>query len=248
MRKLFIGIMGICLVLSFSGGSLAADSVAQADNLFDQGGLENLKKAIELYKQAMAADPNDYEATWKCSRALREYGNTAKQKGVEGWKDTCAQYGKEGMQAAEKAISLKPGRPDGHYYFGLCVGVYSDGVSIFTALKEGLKDKTQNGFEKAYDINKMYNDAGPMISLGRFWALVPWPYRDRKNSLKYYREYQETKYFETNTEVQLFLAELLIEMGGKEKKNEAKGYVDKAAQSDDPYFKSYAARLKSKLE
>jgi hypothetical protein len=77
---------------------------------------------------------------------------------------------------------------------------------------------------------------------------VPWPYRDRKDSLKYYREYQQTKYFATNTEVQLFLAELLIQMGGKENKNEAKGYIEKAAQSDDPYFKSYAARLKSELE
>ena len=248
MNRSALWIVGFCLVFAFPSSLLAADSVAQADKLFDQGGLENIKKAIDLYKQAMAADPKDYEAAWKCARALREYGDTSKQKEVEGWKDICAKYGKEGMQAAEKAIALKPGRPDGHYYYGLSVGVYSDGVSIFTALKEGLKDKTQKSFERTYEINKMYNDGGPMISLGRFWALVPWPYRDRKESLKYYREYQQTKFFATNTEAQLYLAELLIQMGGKEKKTEARGYVEKAAQSDDPYFKSYAARLKSKLE
>ena len=72
--------------------------------------------------------------------------------------------------------------------------------------------------------------------------------RDRKKSLKYYREYQETEWFATNTEAQLFLAEVLIQMGGKEKKAEAKGFVDKALQSDDPYFKSWAEDLNKKLK
>jgi hypothetical protein len=68
--------------------------------------------------------------------------------------------------------------------------VSSDGVSVFTALKEGLKDKTQTSFEKTYAIDKMYKEGGPMISLGRFWAVLPWPMRDREKSLQYYREYQ----------------------------------------------------------
>ena len=36
--------------------------------------------------------------------------------------------------------------------------------------------------------------------------------------------------------------------GGKEKKSEAKGFVDKALQSDDPYFKSWAEDLNKKLK
>ncbi|MEJ2730741.1 MAG: hypothetical protein P8185_19945 [Deltaproteobacteria bacterium] len=168
--------------------------------------------------------------------------------GVEGWKDICAQYGKAGMQYAQKAIDLKPERPDGHYYYGLNVGIYSDGVSIFTALKEGLKDKTQQSFEKTYEINKMYNEGGPMLSLGRFWAVLPWPLRDRKKSLAYYREYQQTQYFASNTEAQLFLAELLIQMGGDKNKAEAKGYVEQALESKDPYFKDWAKQLQAKLK
>jgi hypothetical protein len=128
------------------------------------------------------------------------------------------------------------------------VGIYSDGVSIFTALKEGLKDKTQKSFEKTYEINKMYKDGGPMLSLGRFWAVLPWPLRDRKKSLAYYREYQQTKYFATNTEAQLFLAELLIQMGGDKNKTEAKSYVETALTSDDPYFKDWATQLQGKLK
>jgi len=226
----------------------AVDYLAEADKIFDQGGLENYKKSIDLYIKAVEQQPDDYEANWKCARAYREYADKAKKAGIEGWKDICAQYGKAGMQYAKKAIELKPERPEGYYYYGLNVGIYSDGVSILTALSEGLKDKTQQSFEKAYAINKMYKDGGPMLSLGRFWAVLPWPLRDRKKALAYYREYQQTPYFATNTEAQLFLAELLIQMGGDANKTEAKGYVEKGLQSEDPYFKNWAQQLQTRIK
>ena len=238
----------VIIFLSFPLYVAAVDYLAEADRIFDQGGIANYKKSIDLYIKAVEQNPDDYEAAWKCARAHREYADEAKKKGVEGWKDICAQYGKAGMQYAQKAIELKPERPDGHYYYGLNVGIYSDGVSIFTALKEGLKDKTQQSFEKTYEINKMYKDGGPMLSLGRFWAVLPWPLRDREKSLVYYREYQQTQYFATNTEAQLFLAELLIQMGGDKNKAEAKGYVEQALKSEDPYFKDWAKQLQAKLK
>ena len=248
MKRLTISCLCILLVAVLPTGAMAADALAEADMLFDQGGLANYKQSIDLYLKAVNANPKSYEAAWKCSRAHREYGDEAKKQNIEGWKDICAQYGKKGMQYAEKASALEPEKPDGHYYYGLSVGVYSDGVSVFTALKEGLKDKTQTSFEKAYAIDKMYNEGGPMISLGRFWAVLPWPMRDREKSLQYYREYQKTQWFASNTEVQLFLAEVLIQMGGKKKKAEAKEYVQKALQSDDPFFRDWAADLNAKLK
>jgi len=237
----------ILLVMLLPVSLMAADYVAQADRLFEQGGLENYQQAIELYQKALAANPDSYEANWKCARAYREYGNEAKSQKVEGWEDICAKYGKEGMKYAQKAIELGPEKPDGYYYYGLNVGIYSDGVSIFTALSEGLKDKTQKSFEQAYAIDKMYKKAGPMLSLGRFWAVLPWPMRDRKKSLQYYREYQATPYFADNIEAHVYLGELLIQIGGDKNKAEAKGYLEKAAASDDPYFRDKAKELLQEL-
>ena len=94
----------------------------------------------------------------------------------------------------------------------------------------------------------MYKDGGPMLALGRFWAVLPWPMRDREKALAYYREYQQTEYFATNTEAQLYVAELLIQIGGDKNKAEAKGYVENALQSDDPYFKNWAERLQTDLK
>jgi tetratricopeptide (TPR) repeat protein len=248
MKRYIWSIAAATIILVSPFWAMAVDDLAEADKIFDQGGIENYKKSIELYVKAVDQQPDDYEAAWKCARAHREYADKAKKKGVEGWKEICAQYGKAGMQYAQKAIELKPQRPDGHYYYGLNVGIYSDGVSIFTALKEGLKDKTQQSFEKTYEINKMYKDGGPMLSLGRFWAVLPWPLRDRDKSLAYYREYQETQFFATNTEAQLFLAELLIQIGGDENETEAKGYVENGLKSDDPYFIDWAKRMQAKLK
>jgi len=248
MKRYILGTAITALFLVFPFWVSAVDYLAEADKIFDQEGLENYKKSIDLYVKAVEQQSDDYEAAWKCARAHREYADKAKKKGVEGWKDICAQYGKTGMQYAQKAIELKPQRPDGHYYYGLNVGIYSDGVSIFTALKEGLKDKTQQSFEKTYEINKMYKEGGPMLSLGRFWAVLPWPLRDREKSLAYYREYQQTKYFVDNTEAQLFLAELLIQMDGEKNEAEASGYLEKGLKSDDPYFVDWAKQLQAKLK
>jgi hypothetical protein len=232
MKRYIWGAAITAIFLVFPCWAATIDYLAEADKIFDQGGLENYKSSIDLYAKAVEQQPDDYEAAWKYARAHREYADKAKA----------------GMQYAQKAIELKPQRPDGHYYYGLNVGIYSDGVSILTALSEGLKGKTQQSFEKTYEINKMYKEGGPMLSLGRFWAVLPWPLRDRKKSLAYYREYQATKYFANNTEAQLFLAELLIQIGGDENKDEAKGYLEKGLKSDDPYFKNWAEQLQAKLE
>jgi tetratricopeptide (TPR) repeat protein len=240
-----------CLLLTFlivyPPPSVAADYLAEADRLYTLGGLENYKQAIELYKKALDQNPENYEAAWKCARAHREYGDTAKTEKIEGWKKICAEYGKAGMNYALEATRIDPNKPDGYYFYGLNVGTYSDGVSIFTALSEGLKDKTQDNFEKAYELDKMYTEGGPMIALGRFWQVLPWPMRDRKKSLKFYREYQATPYFADNMEVHVYFGELLIQIGGKKNKAEAKGYLEKAAQSDDAFYSERAKELLKKL-
>jgi len=247
MKRSLLSGLAFFLMILLPLRLFAADTIGQADKLFDQGGLDNYKQAIELYKQALAENPDDYAANWKCARAYREFGDAAKTQKAEDWKDICAKYGKEGMQYAQKAIALEPDQPDGYYFYGLNVGTYSDGVSIFTALSEGLKDKTQKSFEKTYAIDKMYKEAGPMIALGRFWQVLPWPMHDRKKSLQYYREYQATAYFADNIEAHVYLGELLIQIGGDKNKAEAKGYLEKAAQSDDPYYKDRANELLKKL-
>ena len=224
-------------------GLMADDDLSEADSLYNQGGMKNYKRSTDLYLKALESTPDDYETQWKCARAYRQYGREAKRQRIEGWKEICAKFGKEGMKYAQRAMKQEPNKPEGFYYYGLSVGIYSDGVSILTALAEGLKNKTQNGFEKTYELDKMYDEAGPILALGRFWAVVPWPFKDKKEALKLYREYQGTPYFAEKDEGKVYLAELLLDLGGKENKSEAKGLLEQVAQSDETYFRDWANRL-----
>lgn len=235
MKKVMVSFI---ILFAFPLSLMAENFLADADAAYSKKGLNNLKIATELYAKAVQADPNSYEAAWKASRAFRDYGNEAKREGVAGWKDLCKKYGKLGMQYGEQAQKIDPNKPEGYYYYGISVGTYADGVSIVTALKEGLKNKTQKGFETAYAKNKMYDDGGPILALGRFWMVLPWPMKDNDKSEKYLNEY--LKLYPNKAEAQVYLGELLIDM---KKKDEAKTWLNKAAASSDKYWAGEAKKL-----
>lgn len=225
-----------------------AQTVEQADALYHQGERQSYRHAIGIYEALLTTTPDDFGLNWKCARAYREYAEAAKKNQIDAWKKICAEYGKKGMQYASSARILKPDHPAGYYYYGLNVGIYSDGTSILTALKEGLKEKTQKSFEKAYELDKMYEDAGSILALGRFWAVLPWPLTNKKKSLAYYREYQQTPFFQQRDEGKVYLSELLISLGGKKNKAEAKQILQQAILSEDIYFSNWARRLMEKIK
>jgi tetratricopeptide (TPR) repeat protein len=243
---LFVACFMLCLPLK-SHADVAA-LVSEADALFkyDNSSMADDKKASEILKQAVKEDPSSFEANWKCARAIRYYAEKAKEANVKGWKDICAKSGKEGMGFAQKAIELNPNKPDGYYYYGVNVGIYSDGVSIFTALKEGLKNKTQSSFEKVVKLDKNYEKCGALISLGRFWSVLPFPMKDKKKSISYFKEYQATPHFGKAPEGVVYYAEVLIDAGGKDNKDEAKKILTDL-KTDNPYFKKYAQDLMKKI-
>ena len=248
MRHAIGGLMILAMVLLNFGTVQAQSTLAEADALYNAGGLENYQAAIPLYEKAVAERGDDYEVLWKCARAHRDFGNKIKQRGGDDWEDICAQQGKAGMGFAERAIALAPDKVEGHYYYGLSVGIYSDGVSILTALSEGLKNKTQQSFETAYKIDKTYNKGGPMLSLGRFWTVLPWPMNDEDKALEYFREYQAAGFLDGSVEGKVYFSELLIDIGGKDNEAEARELLQAAAQSPETYFADWAKRLLKDLD
>ncbi len=233
----------IVLIFVFNSAKLfsqdPAQLIAEGDQLYKQGGelycqvpncLELWKQAIAKYKEATKVDPKNYDAWWKLSRAYRQYGDEIQARGIlnnKPWKQETDKYAKLGMAAAEKAIKLNPNRVEGWLMFGLNVGLHSDAVSVFTALKEGLKGKTEEALGKAYKIDKDFDDGRPILAWGRFWTVLPWPLRKLDKGIKILREGIAThgngKWGTGGTYTfQLFLAEALIKDGGSKNKAEAK--------------------------
>jgi len=132
-----------------------------------------LKASYDAAVKLAIAAPQDYELNWKAAEAARRYGDFIVTEEGAGWKDAARPLAKEGMKYAEIAFKLNPNGVEGWYWYACSVGTYSDCVSIITALAEGLKGKTQKGFETSYKLDKTYDDGGPILGLGRFWQVLP---------------------------------------------------------------------------
>jgi hypothetical protein len=222
---------------------MAEDFLTSAEALFKMGDTGSILESIPIYIKAVEANPESYEANWKCARAHAEYTSKAFQQDLDGWKSICIKYGKDGMGYGEKAIELEPQKIEGNYYYAFCVKSYSDSVSVFTALKEGLKGSFQKAAETAYEKDRMYENGGPIKILGRFWAVLPWPLKSAKKSIRYFEEHN--KYFPNDPEGLVWYAEALID---KKKKSQAMSLLKKAATSGDLYYSSQAKELMKELE
>lgn len=221
---------------------MASNFESQVEDLCKKGGVENCKKAVEIATNALAQNPDGYTENWVMARALRDYADFCKREKISGWEEICKTKGKVAMSYAEKAISLNPKRVEGHFWYGCSVGTYADGVSILTALSEGLKSKTQSGFETAYKIDKMYGHGGPIKALGRFWLVLPFPLRDKSKALSLLEEFN--KAFPNDEQGMVFYGEALIAKG---KKKEARAVLQRAAAANDPYYQAEAKKLLADL-
>jgi len=238
MKRCFLYVLICMLLFSFHFVALAEDPLVEADALFDKGDVDSMLASIPLYLKAVEANPDSYEANWKCARAHREYANFNLEQELEDWKDICKKYGKDGMAYGEKAIELASDKVEGQYYYGLCVASYSDGVSILKALSEGLKGSTQDAFYAAYEIDKMFEDGGPMLAIARFWHQLPFPLKNKRRSQKYFEEHHQS--FPDDPQGLVYFAELLID---RRDKKEARPLLEKAIAGDEPYYSKWAKRL-----
>jgi tetratricopeptide (TPR) repeat protein len=220
-----------------------ADLLRQADLAYAANTPGSIQESLSLYEQVLEERPHSFEANWKAARAARFVAETAKRRGVDNWEGICSRFGKKGMEYASKAIELRPERVEGHFYYGLSVGNYADGVSIFTAIGQGLKGKTQTHLEKAVEIDKTYEQATPVLALGRFWEILPWPMRDRDKALDLYREAQDLIPEDSRfrQELQVYLGGLLLDMG--DHAQEARNLLQEAARGESAYFRDWAGRI-----
>jgi len=226
--------------------AIANPLLDEMDTLTTKGNVDNLKKSIELGLKAVSAEPESYEANWKLARSYAYYLHALQQHLVPGWEEECKVVGKKGMTYAEEAMKLEPDKPEGRYFFAFSAGMYSYGISILGAIKEGLKGKTQNNFEKVYAMDKNYDQGWCAVSLARFWHQLPWPLKNKEKALEYYREFQAMPFYAKDANSRVLFGDLLADMGDKHKK-EAKEILDVAMKTCSEYYMAIAKEAMKKL-
>jgi len=136
-----------------------------------------VKELHQLLSQELTADPRSFEANWRLASVYNWEAN-----GTAG--DAKADLGKKAWEAGDKAILAKPDDVRGHYQAGTGIGLYSEGISIITALAQGMEGKFRERMQAALRIDKDHLDGAPQVVWGRYFFKLPWPKRDVDQSIK----------------------------------------------------------------
>ena len=175
-----------------------------------------LKALADIKEMDIAlAGKGDYAAA---SKAQYEYGNYLFKNNIPGWKKEAKEYAIRGMKYGEAAYKSNHERVEGWYWYAMNVSLYSDCVSILSAIAEGLQGKIQKALENAYRIDKRYEEGGPIVAIGRYWQLIPKiAGRNLDKAEAFYNEYM--KLYQNNNprhEVWLYRGQVYQEKGRKE--------------------------------
>jgi len=197
-----------------------------------------MQEISALAKEQQAKQPKDYDANWRLASVL-----VWEADGLPDG-DQKASVAKQAWEIAEKAVEARPKEVQGQYYAGTGLGLYSEGVGILTALRQGLEGKFRSYSLAALRINRDFLDGGPLVLWGRYFFKLPWPKRDVGQSIKVLTN--TLVKHPTNLRAKLYLADALL---ADDKKAEARKQIDEIAAAptgvdppEDHRIKSRAAQ------
>lgn len=204
-------------------------------------------KAYQLAAKAADMQPNSYEANWKATQRARFYCGQIKWFQVGDWRKECVRVSKPALKYGLRAMELEPKRVEGHFWYACLIGSYADGVSIITAFREGLKNKTQQALEASLRIDPTYWDYSPYLAMGEFWYLLPWPLKNstkaRDNLEKYLKYVPATA--DNIEEGWVYLGRVLMDSKDEKDKARSRQYLQKAAAGRFPFFAHMAKQALS---
>jgi tetratricopeptide (TPR) repeat protein len=138
----------------------------------EQGGgkvAERAARVQQIYSQALKQfkASNDFETAWQMSRACFEWAEFATKDPER------ARLAQEGIDAARRAIQLRPKAGSGHHYLAMNLGQLARTRKL-SALK--LVDEMEASFVKATELEPKLDHASPHRSLGLLYREAPgWP-------------------------------------------------------------------------
>jgi len=206
----------------------------------------SLHKLEDIIEEHLAGDPDGFETTRR-KAALEAWEADGEAEGS----DVKAAKGKIAWEAGDKAIQANASDVRGHYYSGVGVGLYSEGVGILTALSQGLEGKFRERILAALRIDKDFLDGAPQVVWGRYFFKLPWPKRDLDESIKVLRA--AVRSHPKNGRAKVYLADSLIVNGLEGQDDEAHALVQQVLDAPDgrdppeeKRVKEMARRWKSK--
>jgi len=168
-RKAVFGILLIAALASLPAlAQTPTESplLQQGDELYTQrADLAKAKEAQAKYEDALAAKEDDYGASWRLARILYWIGDHTPGN------DAKKQIFQQGIEHAKKAVALGPDKADGHFWLGVCYGVYGEAKGVLKSLS--LVKPIKAEMRRVLEIDPAYDRGGADRVLGRVYHQLP---------------------------------------------------------------------------
>ena len=231
----------------------AAQDVATADALYrDRANIASARKAADLWAAELTrssspeethrgegAPGENFDAAWKLARVDYWLGGHAPE-------HERRKFLENGMEAARRAIALRPNRPEGHFWLAADMGTLAESFG----LRQGLKYRKaiKEELETTLRLDPAFMEGSADRALGRYYFKVPGLFGGSDKEAEAHLR-TSLKYNPTSTASHFFLAEVLLGAGRKEEgRTELQRVLDAPPDPDwtpeDNEFKEQArARL-----
>jgi tetratricopeptide (TPR) repeat protein len=140
--------------------------ISQSDALYaERADPSKAQTALAKLQEAVAAGEDPYSAYWRMARLSYWIGDHTADNDLK--KRTFQQ----GIDDAKKAIELAPDKADGHFWLGVCYGVYGEAKGKLKSLS--LVKPIKAEMRRVLEIDPAYDRGGADRVLGRVFHEVP---------------------------------------------------------------------------
>ena len=166
LKRIILPLLTVLVLASAARAQATNTLLRQGDDLYAQrGDLAKAKEALSKYQAALAAGEDAYGTNWRLSRVEYWIGDHTADKTVK------KQIFQQGIEHAKKAIELGPNKVEGHFWLGVCYGVYGEAKGILKSL--ALVKPIKEAMRRVLEIDPAYDKGGADRVLGRVYHEVP---------------------------------------------------------------------------
>ena len=187
-----------------------AELIQAGDHLWTQRSvsLENVERAVAMWKQAAEMDPSDSEP---CYRVAMGYYFIGRFAGAD--EERQKEIFTQGKEWGEKAVERNPESPEAHYWLAVNMGKWGEVHGILKSLRS--VGTMEEHLKEVQRLDPTYYYGGPDRVLGRILAKKPRLLGGSKTEAEeHYRKSLEIA--PTYSLTLLYLAELLEDKGEEE--------------------------------
>ena len=166
LKRIILPLLTVLVLAVAARAQETKTLVQQSDELYAQrGDLGMAKLALAKLQEALVAGEDAYGVNWRLARVEYWIGDHTTDNTVK------KQIFQQGIDHAKKANELGPNKVEGHFWLGVCYGVYGEAKGVLKSLF--LVKPIKEEMRRVLEIDPAYDKGGADRILGRVFHEVP---------------------------------------------------------------------------